>query len=161
MFLTECFSLPKVFLAGTASLGGDRRFVVAFCETRKKSQKISIKKQGVDVFSHPGITLWCWDLKQGSRGFSVWWKLSSKAQQDLRSPCWGHHVSQCHSHTNTLLLLGWLHLILGFHVSAAPRLSCHNCPRGMQSPKLQTLQLIQSTISYLLSNTRFHEHLTP
>lgn len=113
MFLTECFSLPKVFLAATASLGEDR-FVVAFCVTRKKSQKTYIKKQGGDVFSHPGITLCCWDLKQGSRGFHAWWKLSSKAQQDLRSHCWGHPVSQGHSHKNTLLLLGWLQLILGF-----------------------------------------------
>lgn len=53
MFLTECFSLPKVFLAGTASLGGDRRFVVAFCETREKSQKISIKKARGRCFLPP------------------------------------------------------------------------------------------------------------
>lgn len=71
VFLTECFSLPKVFLAGTASLGGGRRFM-AFRETRKKSKKAFIKKEGGDVFSYAGITLCCWDLGQGSRGFPAW-----------------------------------------------------------------------------------------
>jgi len=46
MFLTDSFSLPKTFLAGTASMGGDRRFVLAFCEARKNPRDVSEASKG-------------------------------------------------------------------------------------------------------------------
>lgn len=40
-FLTEHFSLPNMSLAGPGLLGGDRRFVTAFCEVRKNPREVS------------------------------------------------------------------------------------------------------------------------
>lgn len=39
-------SLPKMFLAHTASLGGDRRFVMAFCKARKNPWEVSEASKG-------------------------------------------------------------------------------------------------------------------
>lgn len=46
MFLTECFSLRKMFLVGTASLGGERRFVMAVCEAKKNPREVSEASKG-------------------------------------------------------------------------------------------------------------------
>lgn len=40
-FLTKHFSLPNMSLAGPGLLGGDRRFVTAFCEVRKNPREVS------------------------------------------------------------------------------------------------------------------------
>lgn len=162
-FLTECFSLPKVFLAGTASLGQDRRFVMAFCETRKKSQKTFIKKQGGDVFlspRHHPVLLGSGARKQRSPCMVVGLIQSPAGLEEplLRTP--SVPVSQSHKHPPPAGMTP-AHPWLPDLIFVAPRLSCYNSPPGVQSHRLQTLQLIQSTIPSLLSNTRFHEHLTP
>lgn len=134
MFLTECFSFPKMFLAGTASLGGGRRFVTAFCEARKNPREVSEGSKGemlaFALASPCAAGIWGKEAEVSQHGGSSFQSPAGLEEPLLRTP--SVPVSQTHKHPppgGTTPSRPWPQ----DHVFATPRLSCYNSPRGIQS----------------------------
>lgn len=92
----QSFSVPKKFLDGSASLGGGRRFLRAFCESGKDPREVSEASKGkmLACLGHHLVLLGSGARRQR---FPALWKLPYKAQQEplLRTSI---PVSYTHKH---------------------------------------------------------------